>query len=217
MKQYTPANLVKTFWKSILCIIVLAILGGGCMGLLAKHKQTTSYTSTQSVLISHNVEQGINNSNNGNQDPLTVADMNMMKTYSQIAESPNLIADAHHNLPSKIKKQYSINSMTNAISAKTRDQSLVLTISAKSSNKRASMEMSNAVVNSLQKNLSKFQPGAGEGHVLTKKSSRNVTSETTPHLKKYIAVGIALGGMVGIIISFVSITLKDLMNNSRKE
>lgn len=217
MKQYTPANLVKTFWKSILCIIVLAILGGGCMGLLAKHKQTTSYTSTQSVLISHNVEQGINNSNNGNQDPLTVADMNMMKTYSQIAESPNLIADAHHNLPSKIKKQYSINSMTNAISAKTRDQSLVLTISAKSSNKRASMEMSNAVVNSLQKNLSKFQPGAGEVHVLTKKSSRNVTSETTPHLKKYIAVGIALGGMVGIIISFVSITLKDLMNNSRKE
>lgn len=215
MKEYTPANLVKTFWKSILCIIVLAIFCGGCMGLVAKHKQSTMYTSTQSVLISHNVEQ--ETSNNGTQDPLIVADMNMMKTYSQIAESPNLIANAHHQLPTKIKKQYSINSMVSAVSAKTRDQSLVLTISAKSSDKKASMEMSNAVVNSLQKDLNKYQPGAGEVHILTKKSSRNVTSETTPHLKKYIAVGIALGGMVGIIISCVSITLKDLMNNSRNE
>ncbi|MBM6954601.1 Wzz/FepE/Etk N-terminal domain-containing protein [Limosilactobacillus coleohominis] len=213
MKQYTPANLVKTFWKSIICIFILAIIGGGCMGIVAKHKQSTTYTSTQSVLISHNIEQDINNSNP--QDSLTIADMNMMKTYAQIAESPNLITTAHKQLPSKIKKQYSINSMMDAINTKTRDQSLVLTISAKSSDKQSSMEMSNAVVNTLQKDLSKYQPGAGEVHVLAKKSMHNVTSETTPHLKKYVAVGVALGGMIGIIISFVEITLKDLMNRSR--
>ena len=72
------------------------------------------------------------------------------------------------------------------------------------------MEMSNAVVQTIKESLSKYQPGAGEVHILTKKSKENVTSETTPHLKKYVAVGVALGGIIGIVISFVSITLKDM-------
>ena len=209
MKQYTPANLVKMFWKSVVLILVLAIIGGGLMGIVCKHKQSTSYISSQFILISHNVEEGVRNSTE-NQDPLMIADLNMMKTYSQIAGSPEIIAEAHKKLPKEIRKKYTINEMDNAIKAKTHDQSLVLTISAKSSSEKASMEMSNAVVQTMKQKLSKYQPGAGEVHVLTQKSKRNVSSETTPHLKKYVAVGVALGGIIGVVISFVIITLKDM-------
>lgn len=209
LKQYTPVNLVKMFWKSIILIFVLAICGGVIMGLIGKHKQSTTYTSTQSLLISHNVEQVVRHSNE-NQDPLMMADLNMMKTYSQIAESSEVITGAHKQLPKKIRKEYSINDMENAIKAKTHDQSLVLTISAKSSNKNASMEMSNAVSQTLKNNLNKYQPGSGTVHILTPNSKRNVSSETTPHLRKYVAVGVALGGIIGIVISFVAITLKDM-------
>lgn len=197
------------FWKSIILILVLAIVGGGVMGIVCKHKQSTSYTSSQSILISHNVEQGIRN-NTDNQDPLMIADLNMMKTYSQISESPEIITEAHKKLPKKIRKEYSISEMENAIKAKTHDQSLVLTISASSGNEKASMEMSNAVVQTMKQKLDTYQPGAGEVHILTKKSKRNVSSETTPHLKKYVAVGVALGGIIGVVISFVVITLKDI-------
>ena len=130
LKKYTPANLVKMFWKSIIMILVLACIGGVLMGLICKHKQSTSYISTQSILISHNVEQSVRNSNE-NQDPLMIADLNMMKTYSQIAESPEVITSAHKKLSEKVRKQYPISDMEDAIKAKSHDQSLVLTVSAK--------------------------------------------------------------------------------------
>lgn len=214
MKNYSAKELIQMFWKSVILILVLAVLGGGAMGYRAKKQQHTTYTASQEIVISHNLNENSNSSDNG-QDSITNADLNMMPTYAKIAEDETISETAHKMLPKSIKKHYSVQDVNDAIRAVPHQQSLVLSIKAKAGSAKASVAIANATAKAVKKDLPKLQPGAGTVTLLAKLTTKSVTSETLPHAKKYAMVGAAMGGLIGIVISFVVITLKDLVKKRK--
>lgn len=213
MKNYSTKELIQMFWKSIILILVLAILGGGAMGYRAKKQQHTTYSVSQEIVISHNLNE--NQSSDNGQDSITNADMNMMPTYATIAEDETISKTAHKMLPKSIKKHYSVQDVNDSVKAIPHQQSLVLTIRAKADSAKAAVEIANATAKAMKKDLSELQPGAGKVTLLAKPTTKSAKSETLPHAKKYAMVGVAMGGLIGILISFVVITLKDLVKKRK--
>ena len=211
MKNYSAKELIQMFWKSVILILVLAVLGGGAMGYRAKKQQHTTYSASQEIVISHNLNE--NQSSDNGQDSVTNADM--MPTYAAIAEDETISETAHKMLPKSVKKHYSVQDVNDSVRAIAHQQSLVLTIKAKADSAKAAVEIANATAKAVKKDLPKLQPGAGTVTLLAKPTTKSTTSETLPHAKKYAMVGAAMGGLIGILISFVVITLKDLVKKRK--
>ncbi|QLQ60882.1 chain-length determining protein [Limosilactobacillus reuteri] len=198
-------TLYRNFWKSLLIIIVLAILGGGIMGIRAKRHQSTTYTAKTNIVISHDLKINDNKS----QDNIVNADLSMMPTYEEIAKNMTVSKEARQYLSSKMKKDYSQNDINSAIDAKTQPQSLVLTLEATTKSKEDSVTIANASAKAFVKELPKVQPGVENVRIVDKATKSDTSSKTSPSIKKHVAVGVALGGLVGLIISFVFITSKE--------
>ncbi|MEY8441574.1 chain-length determining protein [Lactobacillaceae bacterium 24-114] len=207
MKNYSVKDLLSLFWKYFLVILVLAAIGGAAMGYVGHKKQHTTYTATRNVLITHNLSEtttsGIGEYNVVNQD------QDMMTTYKEIVNDDEILSVARKNLPKSTRKNYTVGMLEKIVVAKNKPQSLVLTIEAKTTSKNDSVQIVNAVARAFKQELPSIQPGVGDIQLLSKATTNNATSDTKPHVKKYIAVGIALGGLVGLIISFLSISFKD--------
>ena len=156
MKNYSTKELIQMFWKSIILILVLAILGGGAMGYRAKKQQHTTYSVSQEIVISHNLNE--NQSSDNGQDSITNADMNMMPTYAAIAEDETISKTAHKMLPKSIKKHYSVQDVNDSVKAIPHQQSLVLTIRAKADSAKAAVEIANATAKAMKKDLPKSMP-----------------------------------------------------------
>lgn len=202
-------------WKSLGAIVICAVIGGGLMGVYVKHKQTTIYTATRNVVITHDLNNIQANSDNP-YDTRVNADLNMMPTYSDIAENREISVEAHKLLPKKLQKSYSADEINDAIRSESRPQSLVLSLKAKTNSAEDSVEIVNSTAQALRTQLPKLQPGAGNVVLLEKATTKSVDSNTTPGMKKYLAAGIALGGLLGILISFITITFKDIAKKNGK-
>lgn len=85
MKDYKLQDISSSFWKGLILTIVLAVIGGAGMFMVAKHRQSTTYTAERSVIISHRINESQLNREN-NQDPIINADLNMMQTYTDIVQ-----------------------------------------------------------------------------------------------------------------------------------
>lgn len=209
MKNYTIKDLVSLCWKSFVIIIVLALVGGTVMGLVAKKKKHTTYTARRNILITHNLDQFTKNES-GNEQPIVSTDLDMMPTYKELVSDSQVLSKARNTLSKKTRKNYSISKIDSAISAKSKDQSLVLTIEAKTDSAKDSVKLANAVSKSFKEELPTLQPGVGYISLLSKAKESNVSSQTSPHTKKYVAVGVALGGLVGMVASFLMFSFSDL-------
>lgn len=196
----------KVLFKYIVIVLVMMLLGGAGMFGLAKHRQNTFYSAKRSMVISHAIHEMRNPNNNFNS-----TDQQMMDTYSKIIEDPTISKAARNYLPSKLKKKYSADDINGMIDSKVSQQSLVLTVETKASNKSAAVKITNAVSKAMKRELPSIQPGAGTVRLLAPATTKDTNQVTTPHTKKYVAVGLALGGMVGLIICFVDETWSRLI------
>lgn len=201
--------------SSCIIAVVLMILGGLAFGMLAKHRQKTEYVANRNIVIAHNLNEAKNDVSRNGGNPIVDGDMAMMSTYQDIAEDPAISASARQYLPSKIKKQYNTDKINDSIKAKSHQQSLVLTISSKTKSAKDSVAIANAAAKAMKKELPEIQPGAGKVRLLEKATAKNATSETTPHAKKYALVGAALGLLIGLVVAFLRITLKDIVKSGK--
>lgn len=215
MKDYTLKELVRLFWKSLIWVICLALIGGVIFGYVAKRKQTTVYTASRKVLITHNLNE-VAKTASPSGDPTTDIDQAMMPTYAEIVENREVTDTAWKNLSKPLKKQITKNKLNNAVKAKTDQGSLVLNVEASESSPSRAIAIVNATADAFKNELPRLQPGAGQVVTLARANSNDVSSKTTPHAKKYAAVGVALGGLAGIIISLAMITIKDVSKRAKK-
>ena len=207
MKEYKLGELSSSFWKGLIFTIILAILGGSGMFMVAKHKQNTTYTAERSVVISHRIDEEALRRNSG-QDPVVDSDLSMMPTYADVVQDEQTAQAARKYLPKKLRKEYSANKISQDVNANSHPQSLVLKIRVNTDNKKDSVALVNATAKGLKKELPSIQPGAGKVTLLATAHEDNVTSITSPNKKKYMLMGTALGGLLGIVISFVVVTWK---------
>lgn len=187
----------------LVLVISMLVCGAGMYGL-AKKKQVTYYSAERSMVISHNLQDKDNNENY----PL---DQQMMTTYKKIADDPIVSQEAHKYLPKKLRKAYSSKDIESMVSSKASPQSLVLTMQAKSSDKRVAVKTVNAMSEAMMKKLPSIQPGAGQVRLLAPANNKSAERISTPHTKKYVEVGLAIGALIGLIICFVKETWDRLL------
>lgn len=192
----------------VLIVIIFSLLGGAGMFGLAKHRQNTYYVAQRSVVISHRIQR---NEDTNNQDSETSPDISMMPTYKNIAEDPIVAKKARTYLPSKLRHKYSAYDISQLIDTHTSQLSLVLNIKVKTQNKNNSIKVVNAVSRAFKQELPKVQPGAGTVKLLSPATKESVLLVRTPHVKKYVALGLAVGFLLGLIISFLYITWVKLL------
>lgn len=209
MNTYSFSELIKKVWKSLAVIVIFALIGGFGMGILAKKHQTTTYTAETSVIISHNLEE--NRHIRDAQDDMVNADMNMMPTYESIAKNMATANEAHKLLSKKLKKSYSVSDIDNAVTAQIKPQSLVMNIRAESKSSNDSIAIANVSAKALKEELPKLQSGVGHIRIVNRASKNTVSSKTSPSIKKHAVVGMVLGGLVGLIISFVVVSYKEFI------
>lgn len=195
----------KVLIWTVIISFMLAIVGAGAFGIYAKHKQTTEYDASRSVMVSHR----INAVNKDGNDNVVQNDINMMPTYKQLFNDYNIAKKTHQKLPNKLKKKYTIDDISSALSASISDQSVILKITAKTASPNDSTVIANTAAKIFAKDLQNIKPDAGNVTLLSSASSKDVSVEVHPHLKKYIAVGFILGGLIGLVFSIIWFTILD--------
>lgn len=214
MKKYTVKELTSMVWKSICLIICLAIICGLAMGLVAKHRQKTTYLSTRNVLISHNLTKYSSTiTKDGQNISIVTEDQNMMDTYKGIVNDNQILRATRKRLPKKLQKKYSVKDLSKVVNAKSKPQSLILSIKAETKSAKNSALIVNATADALKQQLPNIQPGVGRVVPLSRARKADAISITRPHTKKYVAVGVALGGLIGIIVSFCAVTFKNMVKD----
>lgn len=204
-KQYTVNEITKLVWKNIITIVIFMLIGALAAGLYAKHKKTTVYMAKTNVLVGHN----LNYTNYKNSTVL--ADLNMVSSYKDMINDPQVMNQAKKNLPKKLRHHYSAKDIAGDVSVDTHPQSLVLSIKAKAKSPRIATEMVNATSKATHQELPKMSPNVGEVKPLAKARVKDAGSSTTPSTKKYVVLGAALGILAGMLASFAVTTWKKIL------
>ncbi|KRM84218.1 hypothetical protein FC35_GL000473 [Limosilactobacillus coleohominis DSM 14060] len=82
---------------------------------------------------------------------------------------------------------------------------------AKSSDKMVAVKTVNAMSEAMKKKLPSIQPGAGQVRLLAPANNKSVDRVSTPHIRKYVEVGLVIGVLIGLIICFVKETWDRLL------
>lgn len=207
MKEYQLKDVKASFAKAAVFTVIMALLGGAGMFVVAKHKQHISYTAERFVVISHPITTQTATS----ASPITNTDQQMMLTYEEIANDPMVAKAARKHLTKSQRKEYSADQISQDLDAKAKPQSLALRLKVTTNSPKNAAALVNAAAEGLKETLPKIQPGAGNVKLLAKATEDNVELNKSTNVKKYAAAGLALGGLVGIVISFVVITWRRVL------
>lgn len=200
-QHLTLESILKIVLKNAIMIVILALIGGSCFYLIAKHKESKTYVAERSMVIDHNLT--------GKQAYTSFkTDLNMVPTYRDMIEGREIATNAYRHLPKKIRHRSSIKDLSGSISTNSRPDSLFITVKATTNNSKESVAYVNNVAEAAKIELPKMQKGIGEVHVYSKASPKNIGVVTHSSVKKYTLVGLALGIIAGMVISFSRISYK---------
>lgn len=196
-------DVYKIIIKNCLLIAIFTVVFGIFGYFYAQHKQTTVYETTQNVIINHRYTGESAN------DELQ-SDLGLTKTYEKVIESNDIARKAKSYLPKKLQKKYSmkdIAAMTNvhAIPATT-----MLSISVKADSAATSTKVANAVARAAEKEIPNKIP-SGAVKSVSDSSKSDAKSITSPSRKKYAILGLAVGFLLGMVISFSITTWTKLL------
>ncbi len=202
--KYSLNVFSKVIWKNIIFIFVLIIIGGVGAGLYAKHKQSTTYTAHSQIIVGSNIKD-LDYKNSAVQ-----AELNMTKTYEDLIQDNRILSEAHRQLPKNLRKKVTVRDLKSEVDVDSRPNSLVLSISAETDKDNKSVEIANAVSKAAVQEIPQLSPSPVNAKVVSKAVKVDVTSHTKPSAKKYAVLGMALGALVGMAISFAVTTWKHL-------
>lgn len=117
---------------------------------------------------------------------------NLLKTYSQIAQS-DLVAQGALD---KLHSNLTLEGIKGAITVTPQDETQILVISAKSKSSEEAFNIINAVTNSFIQSSKKVYPTGGDIQIMDKAIMPTVP--TSPNKKLNMAVGFLLGLMISV-------------------
>ena len=185
----------KIVWHNIIVIVLATLLFGLAGGLYAKHKQHTDYISTRNVMTSSSYKGAA-------ADAEVQANINLGDTYAKIIESKDVAQVAHHNLPKKLRKEYSAEQISSMVKARPVVQTTIVKVSVSAESAKASSKIVNAVTDAAVKQIPKKVPSAGKISLFAKATADDAQSITTPSAKKFTLIGAAIGFLLGMVIAF---------------
>lgn len=202
--NYSLKNIYQVVIKNLVIILAFAVICGGGMAIQAKMHRTTTYTAERSIYFESDY------SGNAANEKL-MADINLIKTYNQMIESDNVASVARKKLPKKLQHKYSVSDIAGMVSASQVQMSLVSTIHVKADSAKDSTLIVNAVANAAKEELPQMASSISEVRLFSAAKVSEATSKTTPSLKKRALLGVAIGLLIGMLVSFSITTWKKLI------
>lgn len=203
-QSYSLKDITTIVWKNIILIVILGVVGGGVFFAYAKHKQKTVYSVERSLVINHS-----ENRSDGYKQ--VKSDLQMIPTYTEIIQGKQISDDAYQNMSKKNRHKYSKKDFESKVTASAAPNSSVINVKATADDAGEVVAIVNNTVQTAKMELPKIQPGLGKIYTYSKVSIKDVQSQKTGSVKKYTLVGVALGVLVGMLISFTISTKKHLL------
>lgn len=197
-KSLTVNDIIKVIWKNIIWVVIFGIVGAVGLGGIAKMKQHTTYTATRSMMIAHDTADATVK----NKDSQVKADLNMMQTYSDLAQDPTVLNKVAKSLKGDLSKNVTADELKSRVTTESKPDSLVLTIRVSASNPKDAVKIANKTAIVFDKELPKLATDPGDVTTLAKATEGSLTSTTSPSAKKYAVLGLAAGLIVGIAVAF---------------
>lgn len=205
MNSYSMKDIFKIIISNIVTIILCGIICGGLFGMYAHHKKSTTYTSSRSIFVTHDLNKA------NNKKSQVEADQSLIPTYRDILKDQIVMKNARQRLPHKLRDKYSVDDISQAISTSSKPDSLVIVVHAKAKKAVDSAQIVNAVTDSFKQELPRVNGEAGHVHLLSKANKKDARSTTRPSTKKYLVVGTAFGLLLGMILSFSVTTVRKIL------
>lgn len=187
-------DIYKTIIQNCVLIIAFTVIFGALGYFYAQHKQSTTYKTTQNVIIDHSYTGESANDE-------VQADLSLTKTYKEVIESDDVISEAREYLPSKLQKKYSVEDIAGMTSAQVIPATTMIEISTNSPSAKTSAQLTNAVVRAAEKKVPSKIP-FGSVKSVSKSDKNDAKSITSPSRKKYTVLGLAVGFLLGMVVSF---------------
>lgn len=205
MKEYSIKNITKAITSNIILIIICAVVIGGGFAFIAHHKQSTIYTASRGIMVTHNYNRTRNRSS------AVDADQHLIPTYQDILNDNSVAVRARKKLPKNIRKHYSVADINHVVTSTSKGDSLVINVHAKTNSAKDSVAIVNAVTASFKNELPKIDAQAGKVHLLSRAERNNVDSVTKPSIKKYTILGVGLGILFGMVLSILLTTWRKFL------
>lgn len=202
--KLTLNNISKIILKNLVGIALITIICGVLGGVYAHHKRHTTYEAARYMIVGHDYTGESANEQ-------AMADLSMTRTYAKIIESSNVAEKTYKALPSKLKKSYDSSKIQSMINAIPIDQSLVIKVSIDSDNAKDSVKLVNTATQQAAKEIKIMAPSAGTVKLFSASRVADVTSHTSPSMKKYVLLGAAVGLLIGMVVAFSITTWKHLI------
>lgn len=192
--KFKTKNIYRTIIQNCVLIISFTVIFGVFGYFYAQHKQSTVYKTTQNVIINHSY-----NGESANDE--VQADLSLAKTYKEVIESDDVIRKAKEYLPSKLQKKYSVEDIAGMTSAQVVPATTMIEISTNSPSAKTSAQLTNAIVRAAEKEVPSKIP-SGSIKSVSKSDKNDAKSITSPSRKKYTVLGLAVGFLLGMVVSF---------------
>ena len=203
-KKITIGNFNQIIIRNLVIILVLTIIGALSAGLYARHKRITFFSAESSVILNVKV------THTDYKNAAMMAEKGMMHSYEEILNNRETMKKAERYLPANLRKNYSYEWLASVVNVNSSPDSLVLRITAGTTQENISVKIANAVARAAQTQLPQYSPNDSRVKILTRATRDNVSAKTTPSVKKYVVLGAALGLLVGMIFSFSITTWKSI-------
>lgn len=204
MKTYSIQEVWRIFVKNIIAIACSTIVFGGLAFVYAKHQQTVTYTSERLLTVQHRVNYHYR------ADSQVNANTAMMPTYAAIIKSPVITDSAQQSLPKHLRKQISKSEFADAVTAKQKDGTVVIKVKATADSAAKSAAIVNHTAETAAKKLPLINHDANQ--IMLLPAAKKSTAEMTRHgsVKKYALAGAALGFILGMAVSFIRTSWKEV-------
>ena len=193
-KEIKSKDIYKIIIKNCLLIAAFTVIFGIFGYFYAQHKQTTVYETSQNLIIDHSY------SGESANDELQ-SDMGLTKAYEKIIESNDIAKKARTYLPKKLQKNYSVKDIAAMTSVHAIPSTTMLSISVKDTSDVTSAKITNAFARAAEKEIPNKIP-SGAVKSVSDSSKGDAKSITSPSRKKYTSLGLAVGFLLGMVISF---------------
>lgn len=210
--SYTLMDFCKLVLKHILTIIIFALAFGILLGGYAKLKQTTTYSAHRNIVVSHNVDKV----NAKDKNSRVLADMQMMTTYTKVADDQAIYNKAQKILKNKYHLKMDTQMIKSAVKMESEPQTVIMSVTASGKKEGKVVKIANAISLAIKEELPALINNTGTIKLLSPAIKSDLKSTTGPSAKKYAVLGVAAGLFVGLIVVFGRYTVIDSKESQNK-
>lgn len=185
-------DILEVIKKNLAMIIALVLLFGAAAAFATAFLMTPQYEANTQILVSQSQEsESVNN-----QD--IQASLQLINTYRDIIKSPTVLDDVVSNLD----LEQNTAALANQITVNNQDQSQVVTVTVTNENPQDAETIANEIAEVFQERVQEVM-NVDNVSILAPADVGDEPSPVSPQPLINIAIGMILGGLLGLGIAFL--------------